>query len=211
MPYQNFTVQKASTSVELYLNGTNGDMDYNFSDIANFTAQLSIAGLGVEIWTNLTGNMELWQSGSSPLQNLTLLNYSPGTYLIKANFSGNENYSASEINHTLTIIDLIKPQYSNIAQSPIGNPTYGQAVQANSTWTDNVNLSVVYFRSNYLGAWQNYTALSSGSEYCCSLPADIAQEQQFRRTLGFLTSNNKLTMPVRSFTVQKHPLRLMFT
>jgi hypothetical protein len=47
--------------------------------------------------------MSLLALGVSPLQNLAKLTYGPGNYTLKANFSGNENYTASESAHMITI------------------------------------------------------------------------------------------------------------
>ncbi|OYT53501.1 MAG: hypothetical protein B6U72_05535, partial [Candidatus Altiarchaeales archaeon ex4484_2] len=143
MPTQPFTVQKANTTINLYLNGTDGDESYYQNDSANFTVILSAFGKTVELWTNLSGVMQLWDTGPSPLENITQLDYGYGTYLIKANFSGDENYTASEKIHYLTIAqDPIKPNITDV--SPI-NQTYGLGayivIQANVT--DNIAVDTV--------------------------------------------------------------------
>jgi hypothetical protein len=115
MLIQTFTVQKANSSMTLYLDGENSDGDYRVNSTGNFTAVLNISGVGIEMWTNVTGSLTFLDAGLSPLQNLARLDYDYGYYLIKANFSGNENYSASEANHTIFIkpssiaISLISP------------------------------------------------------------------------------------------------------
>ncbi|MGC9310091.1 MAG: DNRLRE domain-containing protein, partial [Candidatus Aenigmatarchaeota archaeon] len=143
MPVQVFTVQKASSNLTLYLNGTDGDLGYHQNDLANFTAALGAGGFDVEIWTNLLGGMQLWDSGPSPLENITNLSYGYGSYTVKANFSGNENYTASESNHTLTISqDPVPPTITNV--SPV-NLTYGVGTNVilRANVTDNEEVDTV--------------------------------------------------------------------
>ncbi|MBN2094432.1 MAG: hypothetical protein JW727_00135 [Candidatus Aenigmarchaeota archaeon] len=123
MPYQNFTVQKATSTITLYLNGTDGDRSYSENSNANFTAELSVSGKVVEIWANFTGSLTPWQSGTSPLQNITNLTYSMGSYLVKANFSGDENYTSTETSHVVTItLDPTPPVISEVSPA---NLTFG--------------------------------------------------------------------------------------
>ncbi len=143
MPIQSFTVQKATPILNLYLNGTDDDRGYYYNDTANFTVVLSYSGGAIELWTNLTGVMQLWNSGLSPLENITMLDYSYGIYIIKGNFSGNENYTAAEEIHYITIAqDPVKPIIIEV--SPV-NQTYGIGkfitIQANVT--DNIAVDSV--------------------------------------------------------------------
>ncbi len=143
MPAQSFTVQKATPTLNLYLNGTDDDVGYYQNDTTNFTVSLSVPGMTVELWTDLTGTMQLWDSGSSPLENLTKLDYSHGIYLIKGNFSGNENYTATEETHYLTITqDPVKPNIIDV--SPV-NQSFGlgKIVTVQANVTDNIAVDTV--------------------------------------------------------------------
>ncbi|MBN2094431.1 MAG: hypothetical protein JW727_00130 [Candidatus Aenigmarchaeota archaeon] len=115
MPIQAFTVQKATPELSLYLNGTEGDRNYSRNEYANLTAALSVSGEIVELWANFTGGAaSLLDLGPSPLQNITYLDYTPGYYQVKANFSGNENYTASDSEHLLGIFP--EPPTINLQQ-----------------------------------------------------------------------------------------------
>jgi len=143
MSVQSFTVQKATATMTLLLNGTNGDRDYTRNTSANLTAILSVSGKTVEIWANFSGSMAKRASGASPLVNKTKLNYPYGRYLVKANFSGNQNYTAASASHNLTIMaDSIDPVIT--AVSPI-NLTYGLGylVTIRANVTDNIKVDKV--------------------------------------------------------------------
>jgi len=100
--YWIYTVNKASTVMNLYLNETDGDKDFHSNETVNITADLSIS-FNVEIWTNFTGTYEKWYNGSEPLTNYTSMNYGLGPFRITGLFSGNQNYSSSSETHYLTV------------------------------------------------------------------------------------------------------------
>ena len=88
-----FTVSKATSEIALYINGSRADYSTTNYTAINLTADLitpDIAGT-VYIYRNDT----LWDSGTSPLYNITE-NWSIGYYTLKANWSGNENYTSDE-------------------------------------------------------------------------------------------------------------------
>jgi len=152
--YWSYTVSKASTSMNLYLNGTDGDEDYNSNETVNITADLNVS-FDVEIWTNFTGSYDLWDSGSDPLMNYTSMNYGIGPFNITANFSGNQNYTASYDSHTLTVWG-----WSNISwTSPdFGIYVIGNIITLNCSVLDaNTSVSV----SNYPVYFYNQTETES--------------------------------------------------
>jgi parallel beta-helix repeat protein len=96
------TINKAPTSIDLFLNDTDGDRDYHSNESVNITADLNVS-FDVEIWTNFTGSYARWDEGPEPFMNYTTMDYGLGPFNITANFSGNQNYSASYDSHLLTV------------------------------------------------------------------------------------------------------------
>ncbi len=97
-----YTVNKAPTLMNLYLNGTDDDKVYHSNESVNITADLNMS-FDIEIWTNFTGAYALWDSGPDPLMNHTDMDYGLGSFNVTGNFSGNQNYSASYDSHLLTV------------------------------------------------------------------------------------------------------------
>ncbi len=95
-----YTISIAPALARLFLNGTEGNRNYNLNDMANFTVALNITGTAY-LNANITG----WvlQSGATPLSNYTRLQ-SEGTFNITGYFPGNENYSSSSATYFVSII-----------------------------------------------------------------------------------------------------------
>jgi hypothetical protein len=96
-------VNKATTAMNLLLNGTDADKTYAYGELANITASMSIAGTPVKINTNFTGSNSLLGSGNSPLADLAYLNYASGIYNVTGYFEGGENYSTSFETHYINL------------------------------------------------------------------------------------------------------------
>jgi len=98
-------VNKADLPISLYINGTDGDISVINSSIANFTSNFSAGySFPITLYTNLTGVMELWDTQNSPLTNYTDLSpYQARAYQAIANWTGNENYTYSQANHSLNL------------------------------------------------------------------------------------------------------------
>jgi len=136
-----YQVNKSYLPMTLYINGTDGDkILYNNSN-ANFTANFSSAySFNISLYTNLTGTMAPWDNKQSPLTNYTILNpYIARNYTILANWSGNQNYTISSVNHNL---DLRTYGRLNVSyQSPAtGN---SQNVVQYDTFNVSVNVTCV--------------------------------------------------------------------
>jgi len=101
-PQWTYEVTKNVTSMQLYLNGTDGNYDVYRNQTVNITADLNLS-FYVEIWTNFTGTYELWVSGSDPLINYTSMDFGLGPFNVTANYSGNQNYTAAYDSHILTV------------------------------------------------------------------------------------------------------------
>jgi len=91
-----YTINRASTTTSLFLNGSTTNRSYTRYQYANFTVTVNVAGKTVQLYTNLTGSSTLWAQGATPLVNLTNLTYSIANfYNITGAFSTDQNYSGS--------------------------------------------------------------------------------------------------------------------
>jgi hypothetical protein len=204
-----FTVSQASTSIKLFLNGTEGNKNYGLGDFANFTVALNISGKTVYLNTSIPG----WvlQSGATPLVNITQLN-SLGYFTITGSFLGDQNYTGSSQTYFANVTDTTAPQWSNNQSSYPA--TYAvQASVFNITWTDNVNVSIVQIEGNWSGSATNYTAtLISGTtangvwSYNATLPAGTFYWKSYATD----TSGNKNLTDIWEFTIGKanNPINL---
>jgi hypothetical protein len=93
------SVDKASQTVYLQLNGTSGDRTYllNIDQIAEIRAWSSISILPVTIYANYTGDLQsIGYASSGVATNYTTISaVGIGKYLIRANSTGNANYSSA--------------------------------------------------------------------------------------------------------------------
>jgi len=131
------TIDKASTAVKLYLNGTEGNRTYAINDVANFTATLD-APVTFYLRHDATE-----VSGTSPLAASRTLSLEKN-YNITAWFPGNENYTASgTVTYFARVPDVTPPTITIL--SPL-NQTYQVVnIWANATLDDDgnwVNVSV---------------------------------------------------------------------
>lgn len=133
----NYAINTAPTLTRLFLNGTEGNKNYNLTQTANFTVLINISGKTVYLGTNISG----WSaaSGSTPLYNYTQMQ-SAGIYNITGWFAGDENYSASSATY-----------YANVT-SIIGNITVNLAFHIGSIFAD-----------DYLQNGNNYGCVQDGS------------------------------------------------
>ncbi len=108
-------VDKSFTLTSLFLNGTEGNVNYILNGIANLTTSVNTTGQ-IQLWTNFTGSMQNVSNspGTSPLINYTNLT-TRGAYNITGYFAGNENFSTSSQFYIAKAIggyaeaDLIEP------------------------------------------------------------------------------------------------------
>jgi PGF-pre-PGF domain-containing protein len=151
-------VNKGPTLTKLYLNGTEGNVSYNLTQVANFTVTLNVSVKNVSLSTTITG----WGAdisstdSSSTLTNLTTLN-TKGVFNITGYFPGDENYTASSQTWYATVADVLSPKWSNQAQNA-STPLVGAAVSLSAYWTDDYGLSYAILSTNETGSWQNKTA-----------------------------------------------------
>jgi hypothetical protein len=91
-----------STHLNLYLDGTDGDKEYNSGNYVNLTVVLNETGI-VNLTTNITGWVN--QGGNSPLQNISLITCNQDTvFNITGWFAGNSTHFPSSKTHYLRCI-----------------------------------------------------------------------------------------------------------
>ena len=153
----NFTlnVSKGSTSIRLFLNGTEGSRIYGQNQTANFTVLANVSGLGVNLTSNYTGFGQ--QNGTTSIINLTDLTALANNSNLTGWTDGNANYTGSSTTYFFNVTsDLAAPTWSgNTSTYP---STYSSTSSAfNITWVDSVSMDKVLFESNFSGSSRNYS------------------------------------------------------
>ncbi len=97
------TINKANSSVTLYLNSLNSDIIITEGESVNHTGILNIPTTGD---LSLLRNGTQFAFGASPLTDISVYN-NPGYYNITAYYAGNENYSEGSATHFITVLEAI--------------------------------------------------------------------------------------------------------
>ena len=93
------TIEKANSSLRLYLNGIEGDITIVEGQEVNHTAILETPEQGT---LYLLRNGSVFASGNSPLTYISIYN-TPGHYNITAFYAGNENYTSSSVSYLINV------------------------------------------------------------------------------------------------------------
>jgi len=171
-----FTVNQATTTTALYLNGTQGDATVEYLGPANITG------------TTTMGTAVLERNGTvvSNPENSSALNV--GTYVYRAYNPGTVNYtSSSSSNYTLTVVDTTPP----------GNVTNIQASSTMSTitWTWN-NPSDIDFSHFMVYVNGTYMTNTSTTSYQAT---DLQKNTNYTITLvGYDIRGNSATVGVHT-------------
>jgi hypothetical protein len=121
-------INKAPTSISLWLNETEGSKSYNINDTANFTAVINVTGLTINLTSNYTGFGQL--NGTTSIENTTNLT-EQGLFYINASSEGNENYSSTS---TVYYFDTTAPQYTIISPSSYMLYSLNRTYWFNTSW-----------------------------------------------------------------------------
>ena len=128
-----FTVNKATTNVTLFLNGTEGNASYARHTPANITVTVNTSYTAVvNLTTNFTSTYNTF--GNSPLENITTLSYSAGGYNITGFFEGDANFTSDSETYWLNITSppttttTTTQPYSSGPSSPTASATPGKVV-----------------------------------------------------------------------------------
>ena len=209
-------VNPVAVTMQLLLNGTNGNQGYLLNNPANITISTAPSGLPVSLFSNFSdGVNKLLQSGNSPLVNLTTLNTN-GVWNFTGVFAGNQNYTAASATHfaNVTGFDMEPPRWVN-ANSSTQTPTEGSSLILDANWTDNMALDKAVLSTNETGSFINYTAFYSSpismngasfeSSFTWSNSSFAAGAVIAWRIYANDTSGNQNVTPINTFTIQAAP------
>ena len=107
-----YTVLQATGEIFTYLQGSRANANVNNNTEVNLTASLNSGAGDIQLYVD----SDLWNTGPSPLENITFFN--EGTYTILGNYTGNENYTADSESWTLTVTNATVIEPSNCATVP---------------------------------------------------------------------------------------------
>jgi len=144
---QYFTLNKATASINLYLNGTEADRTMLNGTAINLTAATDLTGQLVSIAANISG----WetQSAATSVSNTTVWSIAtvPQTYNITANMSG-ANFTSSPVTYYLTLDDVevdaesydpnILENSTQTISAVFGYPTDAKDLYGTLIWNDTV-------------------------------------------------------------------------
>lgn len=202
-----YVVNKTPTLTRLYLNGSESDKSFNKSEIVNITATTNVSSLFVVIYANYSGELKFVNSSQGVTHNFTnTSNLALGPYLIKANTSVDSNYTSSQANYTLTVVDEIPPQYSD---NSTNNTVAGYMTNFKLKWRDNNALdSYIFYFDNCTGEFKkmNETKFSkygqtedwSKESYVINSTVGCTIKWRFEAND---TLNNRINSSIYSFTV----------
>jgi len=137
------TINKATATLALTLNGADADQTIDAGTTANVRASLSTTG-NVQI----TENAAVIASGPSP--QTIARTPSVGTYNYTATYAGNTNYTTASASHVLTVRDLTAPTVSGLAWT-YANGSMGTA--GSITWTTDENANSTIYYGNTSGSY----------------------------------------------------------
>ncbi|MFC1768800.1 Ig-like domain-containing protein [Nanoarchaeota archaeon] len=132
-----FTINKATTEINLTLAGNDSNITVEAGSNVLFNVTL----------TPISGFSYLYEDTTLLYNATTPFSYNkqytvPGTYVIKANYSGNENYTSATETHNLTVVDTTDPVISII--TPLDNDLLGWTIALRANVTD-FNLDSIWY------------------------------------------------------------------
>jgi hypothetical protein len=128
----NFTVTKASSAIQLLLNGSRDNVTAFASESVNITALLLRPLVFENIQIYVDGILSA--NSSSPAVNISA--YLPGLYNVTALYLGNQNYSASRETWWLNVTDGTPPVINSHNATP-NSTVYGANITIFANVTDN--------------------------------------------------------------------------
>lgn len=160
--YFNFTVVKSNTTVQLWLNGTEGNRWYENATVINITAKVNSSDAFVSISTNFTGWPSLRATGTN--KNTSLI---AEQHVMDVNITGyvnntdNANYTTSSVTY---YAKLTAPYYEayNINDSYIN---FNQSVNITATINHSFAISEAIIEINASHIQVNLTLGATGTNY----------------------------------------------
>jgi hypothetical protein len=194
------TTGLSTPTIYLWLNQTQGNKAYTQYQIANFTAVSTIAGLPVNISTNITGWVE--PTGITSIINLTNLT-TVGVFNITAYWVGNNSYLPASTTYFVTVATSDNAPTSSNIQTSYPSSYASTLTWMNVTWTDTDATPVdkVFIETDYSGSYTNYTPNNISSVYFLNrtLPAGTFHWRSYANDTG----NNWSTSTLQTFTINK--------
>jgi len=92
-----------ATSINLYLNGTEGNVSYTYENSTNATAVINVTGL----WVAIDRNGTLIANGTTSVQNINMT--TTGYWNFTAFYTGNGTYQSSSVTHYANITNASSP------------------------------------------------------------------------------------------------------
>jgi len=190
----NFTVLKANSSLDLYLNGTGSNMVVQQNSTIPLMANL----------TNTTGSVSILRNGVSVASGNVPLTVNQtftaaGVYNITATFGGSQNYSAASVTYFVTVPDTTAPVFGTISSGPASPVQYTNFYSFSAVVTDDVSVNSVLFE---LDSASNTTASRVGntSNYQVNLTTLSVGNHTFKWFAND-TSNNWANSSTFNYTV----------
>jgi len=119
MILKNFTVQKATPSIELYLNESKSNRTYERGETANITAFINATGLDLILESNFTGISSKILENKNLVSNITTTENLLGVYNLTAYSKGNQNYTSSSSTLFLRVEDTLYPKIKKLIIRPL--------------------------------------------------------------------------------------------
>ncbi|MEA3430757.1 MAG: hypothetical protein U9R08_05770, partial [Nanoarchaeota archaeon] len=136
----NYTINKATSEINLSLNGIDNNITIEAGELANIYSHLVTPSSGyIEVYNDSV----MFISGQSPLSNSGIY-ITPNTHNISAYYPETENYTSSYEEHNLTILDTTDPVVTVI--TPIDDDLVGWTVVLRGNATD-INLDSVWYEA----------------------------------------------------------------
>ncbi len=167
-------VAKASSAVNLTLNGIDGNITVEAGSSVTMNATLLAGEAALELYEDGS----LLNQGSSPLTHQKIYT-AAGLYNITALHPGSQNYTASSDTHFIAVQDTIAPMIVSTIITPY-DPYIGSNVSLNASATDNGELD---------GIFANIT-LPNGTQLTLELPTDYAVQLVGRHNITFWANDS---------------------
>ncbi len=166
---QTYTINRASSAVNLTIDGDDANKTVEFGSIVNLTGTRIIGEGDIQLYRNNS----LLNTGSPMISNRSIFS-TLGSFNITALYEESQNYSFSNETHYVSVIDTIRPNVTEVTTSPtIINQT--QSVSINATVLDRVSVDTVIAQINYPnGSIFNYTMSNTVSMYNVTVTTGIS-------------------------------------
>ncbi len=201
------SVLQASPSLELLINGVDSDSSTTLNTNVSVNASVLVpSDRTAEIYENAI----LVSTSNSYFVNKSYSTNGPVSWQIL--FTGNQNYTGLAKSHTLSVLDVDAPQFSNVIASPVGSHYSNSNIYVfNSTWTDATGISDVLFVFNGTSyAYSSGAIIKNGDEYSINLSGLAAGNYTYTWFANDTSGNNAET-PDQNYLVSRASTQLVIS